>query len=52
MPALLKALPCWKSNTLRELRKSHFAHVINYLKAYRLAVALLLNFGETSLKVR
>ncbi|WP_315998404.1 GxxExxY protein [Hymenobacter endophyticus] len=35
-----------------ELQVSHFTQVINYLKAYRLEVALLLNFGETSLKFR
>ena len=35
-----------------ELNEGHFAQVINYLKAYRLEVALLLNFGETSLKFR
>ena len=28
----------------------HYAQVLNYLKAYRLEVALLINFGEESVK--
>lgn len=32
-----------------ELTPLHYAQVINYLKAYRLEVALLTNFGEASL---
>ena len=35
-----------------ELTEAHCAQVINYLKAYRLEVALLLNFGEASLKFK
>ena len=35
-----------------ELLPLHHAQVINYLKAYRLEVALLINFGETSLKFK
>ena len=35
-----------------ELADAHFAQVINYLKAYRLEVALLINFGEASLRHR
>ena len=35
-----------------ELLPLHHAQVINYLKAYRLEVALLINFGETSLRFK
>ena len=35
-----------------ELADAHFAQVVNYLKAYRLEVALLVNFGEASLRHR
>ena len=34
------------------LNNIHMAQVLNYLKAYRLEVGLLLNFGEPSLKVK
>ncbi|MEJ7662574.1 MAG: GxxExxY protein [Hymenobacter sp.] len=34
---------------VQELTDAHHAQVINYLKAYRLEVALLINFGEASL---
>lgn len=37
---------------LSELTPQHHAQVINYLKAYRLEVGILLNFGETSLKYK
>lgn len=32
-----------------ELEEVHLAHVLNYLKAYRLEVGLLINFGSKSL---
>ena len=35
-----------------ELTAAHHAQAINYLKAYRLEVALLINFGEASLKFK
>jgi len=35
-----------------ELTDANFAQVVNYLKAYRLEVALLINFGEPSLRHR
>ena len=35
-----------------ELTSLHHAQVINYLKAYRLEVALLINFGEASLRFK
>jgi len=35
-----------------ELTDAHHAQTINYLKAYRLEVALLINFGEASLKFK
>ncbi|WP_151085857.1 GxxExxY protein [Hymenobacter baengnokdamensis] len=35
-----------------ELSDAHYAQTINYLKAYRLEVALLINFGEASLRFR
>ena len=35
-----------------ELVDAHFAQVVNYLKAYQLEVALLMNFGEPSLRHR
>ena len=37
---------------LHELVDSNFSQVVNYLKAYRLEVALLINFGESSLRHR
>ncbi|MFD2784389.1 GxxExxY protein [Hymenobacter rubripertinctus] len=37
---------------LCKLTEAHCAQVINYLKAYRLGVALLINFGEASLNFR
>jgi GxxExxY protein len=33
-----------------EINNSHFNQVQNYLKAYKLEVGLLINFGENSLK--
>lgn len=32
-----------------EINNQHISQVLNYLKAYKLEVALLLNFGENSL---
>ncbi|GAB3297736.1 GxxExxY protein [Hymenobacter humi] len=37
---------------INELVESNFSQVVNYLKAYRLEVALLINFGESSLRHR
>ena len=37
---------------IAELVDSNYAQVVNYLKAYKLEVALLLNFGEASLRHR
>ena len=37
---------------LRELHSAHEAQLINYLKATRLAVGLLVNFGAPSLQYR
>ena len=37
---------------LKELEDVHMAQVLNYLKAYRLEVALLLNFGSKSLQFK
>ncbi|MCP4344346.1 MAG: GxxExxY protein [Desulfobacterales bacterium] len=37
---------------ITELDKSHFAQMINYLKAYQLEVGLLINFGENSLRFK
>lgn len=37
---------------LTEITPLHYAQIINYLKAYRLEVGLLLNFGEVSLKYK
>lgn len=34
---------------LIELEEVHWAQVLNYLKAYKLEVALLINFGSKSL---
>lgn len=34
------------------LEDVHTAQILNYLKAYRLEIALLLNFGEKSLKYK
>lgn len=35
-----------------ELTDTHFAQTLNYLNAYQLPIALLINFGETSLRFR
>jgi GxxExxY protein len=37
---------------LSELDDVHVAQVLNYLRAYRLEVALLINFGSKSMKFR
>lgn len=37
---------------INELDDAHFAQIVNYLKAYKLEVALLINFGEASLRHR
>ncbi|GGG54549.1 GxxExxY protein [Hymenobacter glacieicola] len=37
---------------LVEITPLHYAQIRNYLKAYRLEVGLLLNFGEASLKYK
>lgn len=34
---------------LTQIEDGHWAQVLNYLKAYRLEVGLLLNFGSKSL---
>jgi GxxExxY protein len=37
---------------IKELEDVHIAQVLNYLKAYRLEVALLINFGSKSLQFK
>ena len=37
---------------IKELEDVHFAQILNYLKAYRLEVGLLINFGGKSLKFK
>ena len=37
---------------ISEINNIHFVQVINYLEAYKLEIALLLNFGEKSLKIK
>ena len=37
---------------LKELEDVHLAQVLNYLKAYRIEVALLINFGNKSLQFK
>ncbi|TKJ42421.1 GxxExxY protein [candidate division LCP-89 bacterium B3_LCP] len=37
---------------ISELGKIHESQIINYLKAYKIEVGLLINFGEKSLKFR
>ena len=37
---------------IKELEDVHIAQVLNYLKAYRLDVALLINFGSKSLSFK
>jgi GxxExxY protein len=34
------------------LENVHLAQAINYLEAYNLEIGLLINFGETSLKIK
>jgi GxxExxY protein len=35
-----------------QLEENHYAQVLNYLTAYKLEIALLINFGEKSLKFK
>ena len=35
---------------IKELEQRHFSQILNYLKAYKLEVGLIINFGESSLK--
>ena len=37
---------------IKELEDGHLAQVLNYLKAYRLEVGLLMNFGSKSLQFK
>ena len=37
---------------LKDLEDVHLAQVLNYLKAYRLEVGLLINFGNKSLQFK
>ena len=37
---------------IKQLEDVHIAQVLNYLKAYKLEVGLLINFGEKSLKFK
>jgi GxxExxY protein len=37
---------------LSEINKTHYNQVLNYLKAFDLEIALLLNFGENSLNFK
>ncbi len=37
---------------LKELEDVHLAQVLNYLKAYKLEVVLLINFGSKSLQFK
>lgn len=37
---------------ISELENVHEAQILNYLKAYRLEVGLLLNFGSKSLEIK
>jgi len=39
-------------NATAELTPVNYAQIINYLKAYRLEVGLLINFGEASLRFK
>ena len=38
--------------SIKELEDVHLAQVLNYLKAYKLAVGLLINFGGKSLEFK
>ena len=37
---------------IKELEDIHLTQILNYLKAYRLEVGLLINFGSKSLKFK
>lgn len=37
---------------LSEINKTHYNQVLNYLTAFNLEIALLLNFGENSLNFK
>ena len=41
-----------KLKAITELEAVHEAQILNYLKAYRLEVGLLINFGEKSLNFK
>ena len=37
---------------VKELEEVHYAQILNYLKAYRFEVGLLINFGNSSLRFK
>jgi len=41
-----------ESKAIKELEDVHLAQVLNYLKAYQLEVAVLINFGSKSLQFK
>jgi GxxExxY protein len=49
---LVEGIVLVELKALSELDDSHLNQVLNYLKAYKIEIGLLLNFGEKSLRVK
>ena len=37
---------------IKELSENYYSQILNYLKAYKLEIGLLINFGEKELKIK
>jgi len=49
---LVEGLTLVELKAISELTEIEFNQILNYLKAYKLEVGLLINFGEKSLKFK
>lgn len=49
---LVESMVLVELKAIGQLEDSHYAQILNYLKAYKIEVGLLINFGEASLKFK